>query len=1668
MMPKVLSSKTIRRIVRILVLGFGGLVILSLVMSLLLLIPQLQTFVTGKATEILSKKTGTAITVGGVHISFPKTIRINDVYAEDTRQDTLLYCQELDINAALLPLLKKNLNITSLKLSGVRGYAYRLMNDSAFNFSPIISALSSTQNQKPEKSEKSDWQLGFEEIVLENIILKFSDYRDSTFLDLNLGILSIDANRTDIANMKLDLEEIDISNTTFSMSLAGNSTTVNKNPETAAIPIQLNLKKLKATNLHYRLNIGHDKLALSTSISEAEIAPELIALDESRIIIDNIHTNGIHATLRLQNSATSQDSEMPVSEPIADYTFGNFDWNILVKNADLKNTNYKMDLDDLPRQQQGMDYMHMDFSNFNVEADSIFFTRNETGAKVHSLTMREISGPEIKHVSGKFFMNNTLIMADNIDFQTSRSLVQGHIQLTYPSLQLIGTKMSELGVESRLKGTVHLDDGKPFTTLISDYESLQKIKLITINDFNTNGTLGNISLKNIDVHLAKNTAIKFGGQVTGLPGNNLDITYHLDTLLTTKEDLIMMLTDTLIPKNIQMPESIRLASSGTTDLKNGVIEADLAIDYGSAKMKIELENEKFQGALDLFELNLGTMLRDSTLGKISLTSNITGEVKDYRPEQFEFESLIHSLEWNNNKIENSTIMTTMENEIYSFHINLDDTALIASIDGKFYQKDSVDYFTSYLEIEEVELKALNLWEEYFMIAGGINITLDQHSEDELYGTIDGSEIRLHRTGMSYLIRELDFRSRVNPEGSDFYINSDIFDASLTGNTRLNELDSAFLDHIDLYLTLPDSITSNKDFTFDFELNMKRPDFFTDFLITDLKEFQLDKCQLHYNDRDDILTAEIIIPALNYQNIKFKDLSLIFDTKTDSAVADLQLSELLLNSIAISKLGIHSTFEKNKAQMNFYSKDLKDSLKYQMKYVIDYLDTIYNISIDHESIVIKYQKWSIPEGNLLSVSKDFLLSESAEISNGSQKIGLIAQNQNLSVIFDNFNLSNITEVIVQDSSMERFSGDINGSLDFITIFSAPKIIGDMKISNLKSAGSQLGDLAANVTIEPDKPIEFDLELKNQQNYVHASGTTGSGDEEQDIRSELEINVRDASSFLPLFNDYISSLTGSVQGNMTISGKSTSPKMNGVFNFNSLQVTAEPTNTILNAEGQIALDNNLLRFNSFDISDSRGNPMHFTGQVNLQDFNDPSFDLEIATQNFMMVDSPVERKDIVEGKLNIGVNLKINGRKSKLNVINNLMIKEGTDIYYFMPGNDLELITDEGIVEYVDFDLPDQDSVFVDKTIFIGDSIVSLIEGIDFKTRVDVDPNAKFTVIVDPNSGDFTEFNLRGTLQYIYNDTQRGKLSGLLEFQSGFYELSFYGLVKKRFQYEPGSMVSWSGDVMDGSLNFSARHTVKTNSIGLVSNEISSYERPLYNQRIPYDVLLKIENKISSPVISFGLDLPERYRTTYPTLDSKLNFLNQPNMESERNKQVFALLVGGTFIPEDPSMTEGSGGSNFATTAARNSVNAIMTQQLNNFTGQFIEGLDVDMGVNTFDDYGTGKAQTRTQLDVKVSKNLFNDRVTAEMESHINLDGSVKEVGQQSTAGMTEFAVSYKLTESGNYRIKGFRENAYDIFDGEIQNSGIAFIFIKEFESFRKKQKQDDPRLIEKEEDEESKD
>ena len=108
-------SKWLRKITRFTLWLISGLIILLLLLSLSLLLPSVQKFAVDHATRFLSSKTGMHASVGSVRIAFPKTVRIGDIYVEDQLQDTLLFCKQISVNADLLPLIFRKINIDDLK-----------------------------------------------------------------------------------------------------------------------------------------------------------------------------------------------------------------------------------------------------------------------------------------------------------------------------------------------------------------------------------------------------------------------------------------------------------------------------------------------------------------------------------------------------------------------------------------------------------------------------------------------------------------------------------------------------------------------------------------------------------------------------------------------------------------------------------------------------------------------------------------------------------------------------------------------------------------------------------------------------------------------------------------------------------------------------------------------------------------------------------------------------------------------------------------------------------------------------------------------------------------------------------------------------------------------------------------------------------------------------------------------------------------------------------------------------------------------------------------------------------------------------------------------------------------------------------------------------------------
>ncbi len=361
----------------------------------------------------------------------------------------------------------------------------------------------------------------------------------------------------------------------------------------------------------------------------------------------------------------------------------------------------------------------------------------------------------------------------------------------------------------------------------------------------------------------------------------------------------------------------------------------------------------------------------------------------------------------------------------------------------------------------------------------------------------------------------------------------------------------------------------------------------------------------------------------------------------------------------------------------------------------------------------------------------------------------------------------------------------------------------------------------------------------------------------------------------------------------------------------------------------------------------------------------------------------------------------------------------------------------------------DSMSISQTQNFYDSLIATLPDFALTSEITLEDQAVFRVIVDARSGDFIEVSGAADLELSFDRTGNIQLEGSYSITKGFYQLSFYDMVKKKFNIATGSSVIWTGDPNNGELDIKAFQNISTSSIGLIGHEIGENEKAIYRKSLPYEVAIIIAGTIENPEISFALDLPEEEKVNYPALASKLDRFKQPEFESELNKQVFGLLVLGGFIPE-------ASGSDFdqsliAATALSNSVNSILASQFNRFASQIIKGVDIDIGLQSYSDYSTGSGQTRTALDFRVTKRMMDDRLSIEVGGgmDINSDQSGANTGGDNFRG--DITVIYDLTESGTKQLKVFNNETYDIIYHEIRNTGISIVFIKEFDKDHKRSK-----------------
>jgi hypothetical protein len=390
---------------------------------------------------------------------------------------------------------------------------------------------------------------------------------------------------------------------------------------------------------------------------------------------------------------------------------------------------------------------------------------------------------------------------------------------------------------------------------------------------------------------------------------------------------------------------------------------------------------------------------------------------------------------------------------------------------------------------------------------------------------------------------------------------------------------------------------------------------------------------------------------------------------------------------------------------------------------------------------------------------------------------------------------------------------------------------------------------------------------------------------------------------------------------------------------------------------------------------------------------------------------------------------------------IKMKKGSNFTFAVPEDKLTTNKGEGVIEFENKQklhpiLTRENNKQIQQTNLTGFDIYSVIE---------IDKQATLRLLLDPSSTDSLVVRGEAALSFTMDRSGQMSLTGAYNLNDGSYLVSLESLLKRTFDIDNGSTITWNGDPFEAEVEIDATYSVRASPIDLMLDQMAGLtetERSEYKQRYLFLVILKLKGDILHPEIGFEIQLrPEDKGILSGAVNQKLKLLNED--VSALNKQVFALLVLGRFIQENPLQTEAGGTSTFV----RATVGKILSQQINQWSSKVLPGVDLNFDIQSYNRYQTGQAEGRTQVDIGLKKQLFKERLSIQLGGTLEVEGAKAKQNSASDIA-SDVVLEYKITKDGRYRLKGFRQNQYESdIDGQFVETGVGISYVRDFDKWK---------------------
>lgn len=667
-------------------------------------------------------------------------------------------------------------------------------------------------------------------------------------------------------------------------------------------------------------------------------------------------------------------------------------------------------------------------------------------------------------------------------------------------------------------------------------------------------------------------------------------------------------------------------------------------------------------------------------------------------------------------------------------------------------------------------------------------------------------------------------------------------------------------------------------------------------------------------------------------------------------------------------------------------------------------------LDLDSLIVsKGEKYLCIQGRVSEEESDSLVADLHQI--------------NLAYIFDLINFHTVD-----------FDGEATGRVYASQLRSNPRADAFLQVKHFTFNEGSMGDMDVHGSWDPEQRSIFLNALMNDASANHQTSVLGRITPGRNKPgSGIDLRIRTRRCNLHFLNKYTSGIfstfEGRASGEAHIFGPFKGINLEGDLRVDEATVRVTALGVDYHIEGdsvRLRPDNIWIRgAHIYDRLGRAGMDEHCAiMDVHLmhQNLKHLRYDVQAEARNVLGYDFHDFGDMSFYGTIFATGNVKLSGRPGEMTADINGSPMPGSVLVY--NSTSPETLTEAGFITYASPKSTTQRPAETLTAATTAEQEEETSADMRLNFNLNVTSDATLRVLMDARSGDYINLHGQGHILANYYNKGRFSMYGTYHVEDGIYKLSLQDVIRKDFQFQPGSTITFGGNAQQASLNLKATYTVPNVSM----DDLSATTLGLSNTRV--DCVMNIGGRPLAPVVTFDFDLPSANE------DEKNMVRQMINTEEERNMQVIYLLGIGRFYNQSMQYVS-------AADQSKTAMNSLLSSTLSNQFNQIMSNM---LGTNNWS-FGANLRTGETgwdQTDVEgiLSGRLLNNRLL------INGNFGYRESYYTTNNFIGDFDVRYLLTPSGSVALKAYNQtNDRYFIQSSLTTQGIGIQFKKDFNRWR---------------------